>query len=158
MPRPLALCAALVALSCFALPAAAQTIFPVDRAEILAGTKFDLKVEFPGAPTAAATKVTINGEDAAKVLGKPVDFKEREDGDGHSAYWIHDAVIAKPGRYKVEAASGDRKATVTWEVFDTAGGGKAKNVILFIGDGLSIAHRTAARILSKGLVEGRYGG
>jgi len=158
MLRPLALGAALVALSCFALPAAAQTIFPVDRAEILAGSKFDLNVEFPGAPAAAATKVTINGEDAAKVLGKPVEFKEREDGDGHSAYWIHDAAIAKPGRYTVEATSGDRKAAVTWEVFDTAGGGKAKNVILFIGDGLSIAHRTAARILSKGLVEGRYGG
>ena len=34
----------------------------------------------------------------------------------------------------------------------------ARNVILFIGDGMSIAHRTAARILSKGMVEGRYGG
>jgi len=42
----------------------------------------------------------------------------------------------------------------------TAGGGpgwgKAKNVILFIGDGFSIAHRTAARILSKGITEGKY--
>jgi alkaline phosphatase len=35
---------------------------------------------------------------------------------------------------------------------------RARNVILFIGDGLSIAHRTAARVLSTGLVEGRYGG
>lgn len=158
MARLVTACAALIMLCVSALSVSAQTIFPVDRAEILAGTKFDLKVEFPGGPKAAETKVTINGEDAAKVLGKPVDFKEREDGDGHSAYWIHDAVIAKPGQYKVEATSGDRKAAVTWEVFDTAGGGKAKNVILFIGDGLSIAHRTAARILSKGLVEGRYGG
>ena len=33
-----------------------------------------------------------------------------------------------------------------------------RNVILFVGDGLSMAHRTAARMLSKGLVEGRYGG
>lgn len=157
MPRPLALCAALVALS-FALPASAQTIFPIDRAEILAGSKFDLKVEFPGAPAATAAKVTVNGEDAAKVLGKAATFTEKEDGANHSAYWIHDAVIAKPGRYTVEAVSGDRKAAVTWEVFDTAGGGKAKNVILFIGDGLTTAHRTAARMLSKGLVEGRYGG
>ena len=54
--------------------------------------------------------------------------------------------------------AGDRKASVVWEVFDTNSGGKAKNVILFVGDGLSVAHRTAARILSKGLVEGRYGG
>ena len=158
MPRPLAPCAALVALFCLTPPAPAQTIYPIDRAEILAGGKFDLKVEFPGAPASAATKVTINGEDAAKVLGKPATFTEKEDGANHSAYWIRDAVIAKPGRYTVEAMAGDRKAAVTWEVFDTAGGGKAKNVILFIGDGLTIAHRTAARILSKGLVEGRFGG
>lgn len=158
MLRPLALGAALGALSWFATPATAQTIYPLDRAEILAGSKFDLKVEFPDAPAAAATKVTINGEDAAKVLGKPAAFTEKEDGANHSAYWIRDAVLAKPGRYTIEAAAGDRKASVTWEVFDTAGGGKAKNVILFIGDGLTTAHRTAARILSKGLVEGRYGG
>ena len=157
MPRPLAPCAALVALFCLTPPAPAQTIYPIDRAEILASGKFDLKVEFPGAPASAATKVTINGEDAAKVLGKPATFTEKEDGANHSAYWIRDAVIAKPGRYTVEAMAGG-KAAVTWEVFDTAGGGKAKNVILFIGDGLTIAHRTAARILSKGLVEGRFGG
>jgi len=35
---------------------------------------------------------------------------------------------------------------------------RARNVILFVGDGLSVAHRTAARILSKGIAEGRYGG
>jgi len=57
----------------------------------------------------------------------------------------------------VEATAGDKVARVSWEVFD-AGPVKAKNVILFIGDGMSVAHRTAARILSKGLVEGRYGG
>ena len=113
MLRPLALGAALGALSCFATPATAQTIYPLDRAEILAGSKFDLKVEFPGAPAAAAAKVTINGEDAAKVLGKPAAFTEKEDSANHSAYWIRDAVLAKPGRYTIEAAAGDRKASVT---------------------------------------------
>jgi alkaline phosphatase len=29
----------------------AQTIYPIDRAEILAGSHFDVKVEFPGSPT-----------------------------------------------------------------------------------------------------------
>src|SRR5215813_10454474 len=138
--------------------AQAQTIYPLNRAEILAGTRFDLKVEFPGAPEQAAVRVTINGQDAATVTGKSATFVQREDGGSHSAYWIRDVVIATAGRYAVEASSGDRRASVTWEVFDTNSGGKAKNVILFIGDGLSIAHRTAARILSKGIVEGRYGG
>ena len=32
---------------------------------------------------------------------------------------------------------------------------KAKNVILFIGDGMGVAHRTAARVLSKGYTQGK---
>jgi alkaline phosphatase len=135
----------------------AQTIYPLNRAEILSGSKFDFKVEFPGAPSAAAMRVTINGADAASVIGRSASVVEREDGGDYSAFWIRDAVLTKPGKYIVEAAVGDRTASVTWDVFDTPSA-KAKNVILFIGDGMTIAHRTAARILSKGLVEGRYGG
>ena len=63
----------------------------------------------------------------------------------------------QPGAYAVAAAAGDKSQTVQWEVFGTPAR-RARNVILFIGDGLSVAHRTAARVLSKGLVEGRYGG
>jgi alkaline phosphatase len=152
MYRLAAIC---LALAPFA--AHAQTIYPLDRAEILAGARFDLKVEFPGAPVQGAVRVTINGADAATATAKPVSYVEREDGGDYSAYWIRDVALAKPGKYSVEAAAGDKTARVTWEVFD-AGAPKAKNVILFIGDGMSVAHRTAARILSKGLVEGRYGG
>ena len=137
--------------------AQSQTIYPLNRAEILAGSRFDLKVEFPGAPPAAALRVSINGADAASVIGKSASVIEHEDGGDHSAFWIRDVVLTKPGKYVVEAATGDTKAGVTWEVFDTPSA-KARNVILFIGDGMTIAHRTAARILSKGLVEGRYGG
>ncbi len=137
--------------------ACAQTIYPINKAEILAGAKFDMKVEFPGSPPQSGVKVTINGQDVASVIDKPVSFKEKEEGGDHSAFWIRDAAISKPGTYVVEATAGDKKASVTWEVFG-AGPPKAKNVILFIGDGLSVAHRTAARVLSKGLAEGRYGG
>jgi len=147
-----------LALAClFAGSAHGQTIYPIDRAEILVGTRFDFKVEFPGAPAEAAVRVTINGEPLTSVLGKNASFVEHEDGADHSALWIRDAMLARPGRYVVEAAFGGRQSRVAWEVFDTPAA-KAKNVILFIGDGLSVAHRTAARILSKGLVEGRYGG
>ncbi len=148
--------AAMAALA--AVPASAQTIYPLNRAEILSGARFDLKVEFPGAPAQGAVSVKINGEDAAMVAGKSAAFVEKEDGGEYSAYWIRGVTLAKPGKYTVTATAGDKSAKVTWEVFDTASGPKAKNVILFIGDGMSVAHRTAARILSKGLVEGRYGG
>ena len=46
---------------------------------------------------------------------------------------------------------------VTWTVYET-GPRQAKNVILFIGDGMSLAHRVAARLLSKGIAEGKAGG
>ena len=147
---------ALAALACTSV--GAQTIYPLDRAEILAGARFDLKVEFPGAPAEGAVRVTINGESAATVTRKPASFIEKEDGGDHSAYWIRDVTLGKAGKYTVEATAGDKSARVTWDVFEPNGGPKAKNVILFIGDGLSVAHRTAARILSKGLKEGRYGG
>src|ERR1044072_6355254 len=147
---------ALAALACTS--AGAQTIYPLDRAEILAGARFDLKVEFPGAPAEGAGRASINGENAATVTRKSASFVENEDGGDHSAYWIRGVTLGKPGKYTVEATAGDKRAHVTWEVFDANGGPKAKNVILFIGDGMSVAHRTAARILSKGLKEGRYGG
>jgi alkaline phosphatase len=135
----------------------AQTIYPLNRAEILAGSRFDLKVEFPGGPAQGEVTVTINGRPADAVLGKPATFAQKEDGLDHSAYWIRDTQITEPGVYVVEATRGAAKAAVSWEVYGT-GPRKAKNVILFIGDGMTIANRTAARIMSKGIVEGRYGG
>jgi alkaline phosphatase len=135
----------------------AQTIYPLDRAEVLAGSRFDLKVEFPGAPAQGDVTVTVNGAPAAGALGHEATFMQKEDGADRSAFWIRGASLTKPGRYVVEAKQGDRSASVAWEVFGTPER-RAKNVILFIGDGLSIGHRTAARILAKGMKEGRYGG
>ena len=139
-------------------PSIAQTIYPLNRAEILAGSKFDFKVEFPGSPARDAVSVTINGEDAVKVLGGKLEYIEKEDGQEYSAYLLRGVEIKKGGSYQIDAKAGDKSAKVNWEVFDTPKGAVAKNVILFIGDGLSVAHRTAARIMAKGLVEGRYGG
>ncbi len=150
----LAVLAALISL-CGA--ARAQTIYPLDRAEILAGARFDFKVELAGAPAPEAVSVTINGQPAAEVLGAALDFVRDEDGQGLSAYWIRDARIAVPGRYAVEARHGDEKAEVLWEVFGTPAA-KARNVILFVGDGMSNAHRVAARMLAKGIHQGRYSG
>jgi alkaline phosphatase len=138
-------------------PVSAQSIYPLTRAEILAGSKFDLKVEVPGEVAAGDLKVTINGRDATVVLAKAAAVTANEDGLGHTAYWIKDVSLGAPGKYEVKAVAGEKTKTVTWEVFGTPRR-RARNVILFIGDGMSVAHRTAARILSKGLVEGRYGG
>lgn len=140
-----------------AAPAAAQTIYPINRAEILEGSRFDFKVEFPNAPVSADVNVTINGKPAAEIFGRPTVFMQNEEGQKHSAMWLRGASLPA-GRYVVEATQGSNKAAVNWEVFATATPRRAKNVILFVGDGMSVAHRTAARILSKGWEEGRYGG
>src|SRR5215468_4642838 len=94
----------------------AQTIYPLNRAEILSGSRFDLKVEFPGAPPAAAIRVTINGADAASVVGKSPSVIEREDGGDYSAFWIRDTALTKPGTYVVEATANGGTASVTWNV------------------------------------------
>lgn len=140
-----------------ATPAAAQTIYPINRAEILEGSRFDFKVEFPNAPTSADVTVTINGKPVADAFGKPTTFMQSEEGQKHSAMWLRGATLPA-GSYVVEATQGSSKATVKWDVFATATPRRAKNVILFIGDGMSVAHRTAARIMSKGWQEGRYNG
>jgi alkaline phosphatase len=137
--------------------ATAQTIYPIDRADILAGSRFDFKVEFPDAPKSGAVSVTINGKPVAAVLGKAPTFIESEEGQKHSALWARQ-VSLPAGRYVVEATQGNAKASVVWDVFATPKRRAAKNVILFIGDGMSVAHRTAARILSKNWREGKFDG
>jgi alkaline phosphatase len=150
MIKPIA--AAAIAALLSASPASAQTIYPIDRAEILAGARFDLKVEFPDRVDPA--KVTVNGTDYPAVLGQGGTFVEREDGKDQSSLILRDVALSKPGSVTVEVSDGTRSRSVVWTVYDT-GPRKAKNVILFIGDGMSPSHRIAARLLSKGIAEGK---
>lgn len=137
--------------------AQAQTVYPLDRAEFLAGARFDFKVEFPNAPRSDAVKVTINGRSVEATFGKPPSFLESEEGQKHSALWAR-GVSLPPGRYVVEAIQGEARKSVTWEVYGTPRKPRAKNVILFIGDGMSVGHRTAARVMAKNWREGKYDG
>jgi hypothetical protein len=51
-------------------PLAAQTVYPIDRASILAGARFDF-VEFPVIENPADLKITINGEGLQRPSAKP---------------------------------------------------------------------------------------
>ena len=162
VPLRLRVLTASVALALFAFAgssasATAQTIYPANRAEILAGSRFDFKVEFANKPLEADVSVTINGRPPAEVLGKQPAFVFNEDNWGSSAFWLRDVELPKAGTYVVEAISPTGRVTANWEVFATKPR-VAKNVILFIGDGMSVAHRTAARMLSKQIEKGRYTG
>lgn len=145
-------------MACASSVAFADTIYPLDRATILAGSPFDFKIEFDGTVKAEDVKILVNGEDYKSVFGKDFTFVDKDGDVEASAVTIRDAVLSKSGAYKIEASAGDQTKTVTWDVYKTDGAPKAKNVIFLIGDGLSVAHRTAARLMAKGMTEGKANG
>ena len=153
------LAAGLLTVACLLLagPARAGAIYPIDRAAILAGSRFDLKVEFDQVLPRDQIRVTVNGRPAEAVFKRPGLFLEREDGKSVSSWVIQGASVAQPGRVEVVATGGAETLRVVWDVYGT-GPRKAKNVILFIGDGLSPANRTAARLLSRGMDQGKFKG
>ncbi|GHT95147.1 alkaline phosphatase [Betaproteobacteria bacterium] len=136
----------------------AQTIYPIDRATMVTGGQFDFKVEFKGVVSPSDVDIKINGKDYQQVLGNAAEFIDREKEVDASAVWVRDARIQQPGSYTVTVSASGEKAEVVWEIYPTPKERQAKNVILFIGDGLSVAHRTGARILSKGVTEGKANG
>ena len=71
--------------------APAQTIYPIDRADILAGARFDLKVEFPAG--AEDVRLTINGQDAQALTGAKSEIIRNEEGAARSALWLRDASL-----------------------------------------------------------------
>jgi alkaline phosphatase len=154
--------ATLVATTFLTGAAAAATIYPIDRATILVGSPFDFKVEFSGVVKVGDVKVTVNGKDYKAVFGKDPVFTEKEekkeDKPDASAVTIRGVTITEPGQYTVEATAGSETKKVVWDVYDTTATPKAKNIIFLLGDGLSVAHRTGARIMSKGVTEGKANG
>lgn len=152
----------LLALFAAAPAALAAAIYPIDRAEMLAGARFDLRVDFAGIVAADAWTLTVNGEPPAKVFGRAPQFvaeeassKDAEKNQQFSNLRLTGLTL-KPGRYEVALRTRDgEQARVQWQVY-AAPAPKAKNLILFIGDGMTVANRTAARLLTGGMREGKY--
>lgn len=59
-------------------------------------------------------------------------------------------LFALQSNFQVASASGNFEVVGTSQL-----GRKTKNIIYLIGDGMSLAHRTAARIVSKGIAHGK---
>jgi alkaline phosphatase len=171
-----------------AAPAFAQTalrLVPVDGAAIAAGSRFDIRVEAtatPGGAPPAGLKVLLDGADvtARNILaagpggekgrggtGTPDGYEPARDraaaAPAHTTnFLLRDVTLDAPGRHTLTATTADgAKASVTWEVYDwraDASQPRAKNVILLLGDGLSLAARTAARTLARGYTSGKANG
>ncbi|BCH64905.1 alkaline phosphatase [Agrobacterium vitis] len=153
--------AALFTTTVLAGGAQAATVYPLDRATILTGSPFDFKVELKSVVKPEDVKITVNGQDYKAVFGSQAQFtaeeKGKEDKVLGSALILRDVKLPA-GSYKVEVSAGDEKKSVTWDVYATQQKPVAKNIIFFLGDGLSVAHRTGARIMSKGMTEGKANG
>ncbi|NED98450.1 alkaline phosphatase [Phytoactinopolyspora alkaliphila] len=138
-------------------------VLPIERAKFLAGARFDLRVEASGVdPRTARIDISVQGPDgpAPILTGDPVRTSSVED----SLEVTYQGVFYRePGQYKVWVNVRSRGRTARVEVAHdvvaaSAGERRAKNVIFFLGDGMGTAAVTAARLLSKGMTEGKYHG
>ena len=140
----------------FACTVRAAAVYPIDNAAILAGSKFDIKVELNHVVNPEEIAIDINGAPLNKLITVKPEFIPNENGKG-SSILFRDVQLAKAGKYQLTARIAQERLQVTWDVY-ASGPRRVKNIILFVGDGMTIANRTAARVLSKGIVGGKYQG
>ena len=142
------------------LPSTAVTnnaikVMPINQAKFWQGQRFDFEVELP--LTTKEVAVTVNGEDASKVFKQDATITQYAD---HISYRINDVSFKDTGDKRVNVvantAQGAIKQTANYKVVNEKAQKKAKNVILFIGDGMSMQAKEVARILSKGMSDGKF--
>lgn len=132
------------------LPASAQDkaplvlILPIDRATFLPGAYFDFRIEVHAAEMPADFAVTVNGEDASDFLGAEPNAESwtfgKEETPSQSVIW-RQVMLPEPGLYIVEVTAGSATTSIDWYARQPHANASVKNVILFVGDGI-----TAARI------------
>src|SRR5262245_844565 len=139
----------------FGMATAAQTsqirIMPPDGSVVAAGQRFDVRVELNGGTT-GPLRVLLDG------AGIGV-----EDADPGMDFLGRGLSIAAPGPHVIAAEAGDgvraevRLRVEAWSGDKTAAP-NTRNVILMLGDGMGAAHRTAARLMSRGVANGKARG
>lgn len=135
-------------------------ILPVNQASFLPGALFDFRVEVHADALPENFTVTVNGTPAAEFFGAEATeeswvFGAAEDGTGgtpsQSVIW-RAASIPAAGEYTVEVNAGATTSSAVWTVRETGAGG-ARNVILFVADGMTVSMITAARA-ARGMDQG----
>jgi alkaline phosphatase len=157
----------IIALAALALASVAQalptnvTVTPPRGARLLERQRFDIRVEGQGTGPFAAT-LQVDGEPVAFTSGR----QNTVETDGiSSAGWggfnVRGHSFARPGLHTLSAtftdSSGSVTATSTVLVVGLGGGTAkegVKNVVIFLGDGMGVSHRTAARIVKYGVTGG----
>jgi len=149
-----------LALSSMATAApAAVSITPPNGARFIAGQRFDLRVEGQGTGPYSASLA---------IDGRPVEFssgaQDTTTTDGISAlgfggFNLRGYSSASVGKHTLTAtfsdATGSVEVSSQFEVLPAAGTRKPiRNVIILLGDGMGVAHRTAARLVRYGATLG----
>lgn len=154
----LSLLSTLWATSAHAAPTAVS-VTPPGNARFLAGQRFDLRVEGKGTGPYSAT-LSIDG--VAQTFTSGAQNTAATDGitsPGFGGFNLRGYSNRKPGVHQVKATFTDATGTVSveskFEVVDAFGPREGiKNVIIFLGDGMGTAHRTAARLVRYGAQAG----
>jgi alkaline phosphatase len=145
------------------MPIAAQdaeipvTILPVNHAAFLPGALFDVRIELEADAVPENFEVTVNGDAASEVFGAESEVEAFDAGSEDApvamqAVTWRDVVAPAPGEYTISVTAGGTTETVVWDV-RAPQTGTAKNVILFIADGMTTPEISAAR-LALGMTEG----
>jgi alkaline phosphatase len=155
------LVAALLASAAVGEAATRLRLMPPDRSDFAVGQRFDIRVEAsndagPDAPAPRGLRVYL---DAAELTGRA-----SPDTTGAppntTNFLLRGHAFARPGSYQLRATTADgasASVTLRAHAWQTArpGAPRARNVILFLGDGMGAAHRTAARLVSRGIRDGK---
>jgi alkaline phosphatase len=139
------------------------TLVPPDGARLLQGQRFDIRVEGKGTGPYSAI-LTIDGKPAAFTSGaQSTSTTDGISSAGWGGFNLRGHALRKPGLHTLSAtfadATGSATVTSRIQVVDARGdreGGRepVKNVIIFLGDGMGVAHRTAARLVKYGVAGG----
>ncbi|MCK6577774.1 MAG: alkaline phosphatase [Anaerolineae bacterium] len=134
-------------------------VLPVDQAQFLPGAVFDFRVEVHAEALPEDFAVTVNGTDASAVFGTEPTAESwafgPEDAPTPAQSWVWRSVTAPaPGEYVVEVTAADATTSVTWVVREPSSERVARNIILFVADGMSVPTITAARA-ARGITQGR---
>ena len=143
-------------------PTSAVRIMPPGGSAFLVNQRFDIRVEAP--PASGALQVSLDGRDIAewnnrnRLTGAHLDDQIASDSRLGPVFLSRDWSFPEPGRHSLRATvQGAVASEVSFEIMAWQGDGNGvRNVILLIGDGMGVAHRTAGRIVARGLTEGRY--
>lgn len=146
----------------FALPTNVS-VAPPDGARFLVNQKFDLRVEGKGTGPYSAT-LAIDGAPQSFTSGaQNTTFTDNISSPGYGGFNLRGYFNNAPGTHTITASFTDSTGTVNisaqFQIIDARGTLKpAKNIIILLGDGMGVAHRTAARLVKYGVTAGHPNG